>query len=462
MYIPCAFRRASLLLPIAAASLFSASPEITFDRDVLPILQKNCQRCHRPGEVAPMSLLTYTDARPWAKAIKNAVLARKMPPWFADPNYGHFLNNATLSAKDIDTIVGWVDRGAPEGNPADKPAPIAFESGWDIKPDMIIEMPKEFHIPAKGTINYQNVLIKVNFPEDKWVVAAEMRPGNPQVVHHMRADVRPPGSNWMANAVPGEFYESGDSVMGKNEEGENLLGKYNPGLGPQYFDVDGSAKFVPKGSDIVFNLHYTTHGEPTTDSSKLGLVFAKHPPVSRYYMANVPYAGNMVIEPGDSNAEVVSEVTLQRDVRLVYLQPHMHVRGKDYEFRVIYPTGETATLYKGKWDFNWQLGYEFAKPILLPKGTRLIGISHFDNSPNNRYNPDPSKEVLWGPQNWDEMSAAFIGILLPDFKADLRTVFRKSGPSLLPVVRGHSGPTLSAISAAAIPTTKVTDPGRIR
>ena len=425
------------------ASAFGASAPVTFNKDVLPVLQKNCQQCHRPGEVAPMSLLSYSEARPWAKAMKSAVLTKKMPPWFADPQYGHFSNNATLSEKDSRIIASWADGGAPEGNAADKPAPVKFEEGWNIKPDMIIEMPKDFDVPATGTINYKNVLIKVNFPEDKWVVAAEMRPGNPAVVHHMRGDVRPPGSTWMQDAVPGELYEAGDEEMGKNQDGENLLGKYNPGLGPQYFSVDGAAKFVPKGSDMVFNIHYTAIGKPAKDRSKIGLVFAKNPPTARYYMANVPYAQNMVIRPQERNAEIVSEVTMQRDAKLVYIQPHMHVRGKDYEFRVVYPNGKSETLFKGKWDFNWQLGYDFAKPVNLPEGTRLIGISHFDNSADNPYNPDPAKEVRWGPQNWDEMSAAFIGLVMPDRNVDLRAVFKKTGPSLLPVDSGHSGPTLA-------------------
>ncbi len=440
---------ASLLLTTASMAAPDSSASVTFNRDILPILQKNCQGCHRPGEVAPMSLLTYTDARPWAKAMKAAVVSRKMPPWFADPRYGHFSNDQTLDPRDVNALVAWADNGAPEGNAKDKPAPMALQDGWNIKPDMVIEMPKEFHVPATGTINYQNVLVKVNFPEDKWVVAAEMRPGNPQVVHHMRGDIRGPKSTWMKDAVPGEFYETGDEVMGKNDEGENLLGKFNPGLGAQEFTVEGAAKFVPKGSDFVFNIHYTSIGKPATDRSKIGLVFARNPPTSRYYTANLPLAQNLVIPAGDGNAEVVSEVTLQRDVKLVYVQPHMHLRGKDYEFRAIYPTGETQVIFKGKWDFNWQLGYELAQPLPLPKGTRLTGISHFDNSANNKYNPDPTKEVRWGPQNWDEMSAAFIGIVIPDLTADLRTVFRKSGPSLLKPVLGSAGPTLRAV---ALPT----------
>ena len=237
---------------------------MTFDKDILPILQKNCQSCHRPGEVAPMSLLTYNDVRTWAKAMKTAVVTKKMPPWFADPKYGHFSNDQKFgSPGDINALVAWADNSAPEGDAKDKPAPITFQDGWNIKPDMVIEMPKEFHVPATGTVNYQNVLVKVNFPEDEVGSSRpEMPPGEiHRVVHHMRGDIRGPNSTWMKDAVPGEFYETGDDVMSRNDQGENLLGKFNPGLGSQEFTVDGAAKFVPKGSDFVFNIHYTAIGK---------------------------------------------------------------------------------------------------------------------------------------------------------------------------------------------------------
>ena len=430
-----------------AAMAASTPTSVTFNKDVLPILQKNCQGCHRPGEVAPMSLLTYTDARPWAKAIKSAVVTQKMPPWFADPRYGHFANDRTLSQAQIDTLVSWADNGSPEGDAKDRPAPLTFPDGWNIKPDMVIEMPIEFHIAAKGTINYQNILVKGNFTEDTWVVAAEMRAGNPKVVHHMRAIVRPPGSKWMANAVPGVAYETGSSEMGGAQEGSDLLGKYNPGLGAQSFDVDDSAKFIPKGSDIVFNIHYTAVGTPETDRSKVGLVFARHPPRKRYWMSpGTPAAFNLAIPAGDSNAEVVSEVTVGiDDAKLVYIQPHMHLRGKDYELRLIYPTGESETIFKGKWNFDWQVGYQLAKPIVLPKGTRILAVAHYDNSANNKFNPDPTKLVLWGDQNWDEMQSGFLGLVF-DVNTDVSKVFYPSGPSLLP--RGASGPALAAIGAS--------------
>ena len=442
-------RGLSIVLGLAAVTAMAApNSPVTFNKDVLPILQKNCQGCHRPGEVAPMSLLTYRDARPWAKAIKTAVVEKKMPPWFADPRYGHFANDHRLSEADIDTLVGWVDTGAAEGVAKDAPSPLTFQDGWNIKPDLIVEMPKDFQLPATGTINYQYIRVKSSFSEDLWVTAAEMRPGNPAVVHHGKVWVVPPGSKWMENAVPGEAYENQEAGRTTEGAGNDILGKFNPGLGAQRFDVNGAAKFVPKGSDLVFELHYTAAGKPATDRSKLGLVLAKRPPATRYIlMSGSPSALNLVIPPGESNAEVVAEATLGADVKLAYIQPHMHLRGKDYELRVVYPTGESQTVFKGKFDFEWQLGYDLAKPLDLPKGTRLIGIAHFDNSPNNKFNPDPSKEIHWGPQNWDEMQGVFLG-LLTDLHFDPNSLLHPSGPSLLP--RGKPGPTLAALNLLGV------------
>jgi len=418
-----------------------SSVPVTFNKEVLPILQKNCQTCHRPGEIAPMSFLTYKDARPWAKAMKTAVINRQMPPWGADPNYGHFANDRRLSDADISTLSAWADGGAVEGDAKDMPPPRTFQDGWNIKPDMIIEMPKDFNVPASGTVAYQNILVKTNFPEDMWVIAAEMRPGNNQVVHHGRVLVRRPGTAFMKDAIPGNAYETGSLEMAK-EDAPDTLGKFNPGLGPQDFSLFESAKFIPKGSDLVFNMHYTAVGKAATDRSRVGLVFAKHPPKLRYFMHNGPTGSNLAIPPREGNAEIVSEMTTNVEAKLVYVQPHMHLRGKDYELRVIFPSGKSETVFKAKWDFNWQMGYDLAQPISLPKGTRIIGLAHYDNSANNKYNPDPNKLVIWGDQNWEEMQNCFLGILI-DPKVEPKAVFAPSGPSLLP--RGESGPTFAAL-----------------
>jgi mono/diheme cytochrome c family protein len=432
------------LTGVAAMAATNSSTPVTFNKDILPIFQKNCQECHRPGEIAPMSLLTYTDARPWAKAIKTAVLEQKMPPWFADPKVGHFANDRRLSQADIQTLVAWVDHGAPEGDAKDKPAARTFQSGWNIKPDMVIEMPKAFQLPATGTIDYQYILVKGDIKEDLWVKEAEMRPSNNAVLHHGKVWVRPPGSHWMENATPGVPYSTG---MGRNStsEGNDIIGKYNPGLGAQAFNIDGSAKLIPKGSDFVFELHYTAIGKPATDISRVGLVLSKEPPANRYYTSpGTPAALNLVIPPNDPNVEVVSESTVGSDIKLVYIQPHAHLRGKDFEIRVVYPSGEKETVFKGKFDFNWQLGYDLAKPLLLPKGTKIVSIAHYDNSANNPYNPDPTKEVLWGPQNWDEMQSVFLGFIMP-INTDISTVLKASGPSLLPRPKTGGGPTLAAL-----------------
>lgn len=438
-----------------ASAAWAGTPAapVTFSKDVLPILEKNCQECHRPGEVTPMSLLTYSDARPWAKAIKVAVINKKMPPWFASTKYLHFSNQMTLSQADINTLVAWVDNGAPEGNPKDAPAPLKFTEGWNIRPDIVVSMRKPFIVPPKGTINYKYILVKTNFADDMWVTAAEMRPGMEKVVHHGKVWVRPPSSHWMENAIPGEAYdkETNPDIMGKKmAEGDgesDILGKFNPGLGAQDFTDEGAAKFVPKGSDLVFELHYTADGVETADVSKVALTLSKAPPtVRRYYYTSGPSATNLVIPAGDSNAEVVGEVTVQQnDVHLVYMQPHMHLLGKDMEIRAVYPTGETQTLLYAKWDFNWQQGYKLEKPLPLPKGTRLISIVHFDNSANNAYAPTPDKEVLWGDQTWDEMSNLFVGLTIP-IDAKEAGIFRKSGPSLLKRVPGVAGPTVAALN----------------
>jgi len=435
------FLRPVLVGACAAVVSFAASApsQITFTKDVLPIMQKRCQNCHRPGEVAPMSFLTYNEVRPWAKAIREAVLTKKMPPWFADPHYGKFSNDRSLAKEEIDTLVSWVDGGVREGDPKDAPAPVAWVDGWSIgKPDAVFEMPHDFDVPAAGTIEYQYIVIPSGFTKDTWVQAAEARPGNRKLVHHIIAFVRPPGSKWLSEAKPGvpfvpEAKKDDEKKKKKNDEEKDdaatpeLLIGFAPGLVPMTLP-SSQAKLVKAGSDFVFQMHYTATGKAGTDRSRIGVIFAKEMPKERVFTSNATNS-KFVIPPGDPAFRVVSSITLQQSARLVDLMPHMHYRGKDFEYRAVYPTGETQTLLSvPKYDFNWQLFYYLSDPIVLPKGTRIDCTAHFDNSPNNRYNPDPKAEVRWGDQTWEEMMIGWFDVAV-DANSDPADVFREKKES---------------------------------
>ena len=437
------FLRPVLVGACAAVLSYAASApsQITFTKDVLPIMQKRCQTCHRPGEVAPMSFLTYSDVRPWAKAIREAVLTKKMPPWFADPHYGKFENDRSLAKEEIDTLVSWVDTGAREGDPKDAPKPVEWVDGWSIgKPDQVFEMPHDFDVPAAGTVEYQYIVIPSGFTKDMWVQAAEARPGNRKLVHHIIAFVRPPGSKWLSQAKPGVPFvppakkDDERQKRKRDEEGEEsaatpeLLIGFAPGLVPMTLPPT-QAKLVKAGSDFVFQMHYTATGSAGTDRSRIGLIYAKEPPKERVFTSNATNS-KFVIPPGDPAFKVVSSITLQQPARLVDLMPHMHYRGKDFEYRAVYPTGETQVLLSvPHYDFNWQLFYYLSDPITLPKGTRIDCTAHFDNSPNNRYNPDPKAEVRWGDQTWEEMMIGWFDVAV-DADKDPVDVFReKKGES---------------------------------
>jgi hypothetical protein len=392
---------------------FAAAPVPTFSKDVAPILEHNCQGCHRPGEVAPMSLLTYQQARPWAKAMKEAVLLKKMPPWPADPQVGHFSNDRSLAPKDRDTLVAWVDAGAPEGNPADLPKPMQFVDGWNIgQPDLVIEMPRAFDVAASGSIEYQYVILPLNLTEDRWVQAAEIRPGNRAVVHHVIAFIRDPDSKWMRDRQPGEVFVPRNSKGDVQSFSGDMLAGFAPGVPPMTLEP-GQARLLKAGSDVVFQLHYTANGKAAQDRTKVGVIFSKEPPRERVLTlgaANRKFA----IPPGDPNYQVDAEIELAHDVKLTLLAPHMHLRGKDFEYRLIFPTGETQTILRvPRYDFGWQLWYHLADGMVLPKGTKIACTAHFDNSPNNPANPDPGKEVKWGDQSWEEMMIGFFDVAFP-------------------------------------------------
>lgn len=413
---------------LSAAAATGSNPA-TFNKDVLPILEAKCQECHRTGEIAPMSLLTYDQVRPWAKAIKTAVLTKKMPPWTADPHYGKFSNDMSLSAAQIETISNWVDAGAKEGNPKDAPKPREFYTGWTIgKPDQIFAMPAKIDIPSTGVVEYTYVIIPTGFTEDKWIQAAEARPGARTAMHHVIAFLRPPGSNWLKDAVPGQPFIPGKGGRGQRGQdsvpGELLVG-YAPGLPPTELQP-GQAKLVKAGTDIVLQLHYTPNGKETSDVTQIGVTFAKEVPKERVMTMMAP-SYFLKIPPGDPNYESKSQMTLGQDVKLVSLMPHMHLRGKDFQYRAVYPTGETQVLLNvPHYDFNWQLSYVLKDELLLPKNTRIECTAHHDNSSNNSFNPDPTKEVRWGDQTFEEMMIGWFDVAF-DSKMDPAALRQRPG-----------------------------------
>jgi len=411
---------------LAAGLALGQSP--TFYRDVVPVLQKHCQECHRVGEVAPMSLVTYEEARPWAKAIKNAVLTNKMPPWFADPHVGTFSNNRSLGKSEADTLVAWADSGAAAGNAKDAPPPREFTEGWTIgKPDLVLDLGVDFKVPASGTIEYTYFVVPTGFTEDKWVREIEVRPGNKGLVHHIIAYTRPKGSKFVAEARPGVPYvppadrePQGErppqtdraTLYGINGGAYEMSAVYVPG-GVAYRTLPGQARLIPAGADIIFQMHYTANGTAGTDRSKIGMVFAKEPPKERVVNAFIMNT-SLRIPPGEADHRVDGKVTLQEPATLQALFPHMHLRGKSFEYTATFPNGETKTLLKvPHYDFNWQLTYYLEQPMTLPAGTVLQATAVYDNSVNNRYNPDPTKEVYWGDQSWEEMLAGFVDLAIP-------------------------------------------------
>jgi len=372
-----------------------------------------------------MSLLSYADARPWARSIKEAVLTRKMPPWFADPSIGHFKNDRTLPQTEKDTLVRWVEAGAPEGNAKDAPRPLHFVEGWGVgKPDEVYEM-KPFDIPATGVLDYQWVVIPLGFKEDRWIRAIEMRPGNRSVVHHIAVFERRAGSRWLADAKP---YEAVPKAPGASEGGmsDGIIGEYVPGLVPKTFP-EGTAMLITAGSDLVLQLHYTPNGKATTDRSKIGIFFASGPPKERFFTLGI-INSKYVIPPNAPAVHVDAKATFGSDVRVLYLQPHMHLRGKSFEFRATYPDGREEVLLRvPNYDFFWQLRYELAADTAMPAGTTVAAYAVFDNSPNNPRNPDPNAEVRSGDQSTDEMMVGIVHLAI-DPKMDLRKLTRRSPP----------------------------------
>jgi hypothetical protein len=423
----------------------AAEPQITFNKDVLPILQKNCQSCHRPGQIAPMPLLTYEGTRPWAKAMKVAVATRKMPPWFADPQYGHFANDRSLSQSDIETIGKWADEGAPEGDPKDAPKPIQWPAdGWEIQPDIVIDGPS-VDVPAspKGNVvEWMYITVPSRLDKDTWVTSLEVRPSQPAVTHHMCVYFRPHTDDVQYNTpvwadrprdqqgyAPAEAAGiNGRGIPASVTAGNHIEGCYVPGHDTENYRLYNAAKLIPAGTDIVFQLHYTPNGKAVTDHPRIGLTVAKSAPERQYVSFGISSpndAKSFAIPANDSNwssPPAVAEFTSDAD--LVWMFPHMHLRGKDMTYTLTYPDGrKEIVLSVPRYDFNWQLGYEVAQPIHVPKGTRLTVTAHYDNSVNNKFNPDPNRIVYYGDMSWEEMMFPFFSVVV-DRDVDPKKIIR--------------------------------------
>ncbi|HEY7292500.1 MAG TPA: hypothetical protein VH583_21870 [Vicinamibacterales bacterium] len=428
---------AAALVWAAATPSFAQAPAPTFSKDVAPILYKNCTNCHRPGEIAPMSLLTYADARPWVRSIQTRITNGTMPPWHADPTYGVFENDRRLTAAEKDTILKWIAAGAPEGDAKDLPPQPKYADGWMIgQPDVVLTMQEDYPIPASGTVAYQYFEVPTNFTEDKWIQAFEVRPGNRAVVHHVIVYTRDPKAIERAREQarqaeasgrkpqPIVTFAEGMDIPAGQTGGKELpadqrktpgpndrpspgsftgsIGGYVPGNPARIYD-EGTATKLPVGASLVFQMHYTTTGKTATDRTSIGIIFSKEKPKVELHGA-VLANGALHIKANDPNARVDAEMTVNRDIELYSILPHTHVRGKGWKYDATYPDGRTETLLSvPHYDFDWQTDYIYKQPVKIPKGTKIHATAWYDNSVANKSNPDPSKDVWWGDQTWEEM-----------------------------------------------------------
>jgi hypothetical protein len=474
----------------------------TFNKDVLPVLEQNCQVCHRQGGIAPMSFQTYESTRPYAKAIKTAVINKKMPPWFADPHYGEFRNAPKLTEADIKTLAEWADGGAKEGNAADKSSQAPqFKEGWRIDPDVIVSMPQPYRVAANGVGEVREFFVPNPFKEDTWVSAIEIKPGDASVVHHVIVQVPeqqravfirtgavqgqpsitvcgncPDGPTTVVPATPEAelrlaqaqkeiviaqeaalkvqaqlTQQLNNAARGANVvallDGLNIVGQrgggggagsysdiivrnmerqsghgafmtmeavYAPGAPPLDYRYNDSAKLIPGGRPIRIEVHYTPNGKETLDQTQVGFKLAKAPAQRRFVMMAPEHLVDIrkQIPAGDANYETRGELTFNQDADLVWFMPHMHLRGKDMSYKLIYPDGREETVLSTNYNFNWQLGYEVEKPIKVTKGTRMIVTAHHDNSANNPMNPTPNQFVAWGEMTSQEMMLPWFGVVV--------------------------------------------------
>src|SRR5262245_20939997 len=378
---------------------------VTYARHVAPILQARCESCHRPGQSAPFALTSFDEAAKHARMIREVTEQRRMPPWHADPRHGHFSNDRRLTRDEIDTLSAWVEAGTPKGDDKDLPKPVNWPKGWaQGEPDVVFTMPQEFEVPATGVLPYKNWILETGFTEDKWVKTAECRPGAPGVVHHVVAYILKDGQR---------------NPMGADGSLAVLVGWAPGDLG--LVCPPDTALRIPKGARLRLEMHYTPNGTVTKDRSSVGITFAKAPPKYELFMNEFANMG-IALPPHDPHYKAEATFRLPADARLISFVPHMHWRGKDYRYEVIYPEGKRETLLSvPRWDFNWQSVYRLEEPLKLPKGSRLHAVAHWDNSRNHPLNPAPEKSVQFGLQTWDEMMVGWVSYVWerPETAAEL-------------------------------------------
>ncbi len=374
---------------------------VTYSNQIARILQDRCVECHRAGEIAPFALTDYSEVAGWADTLAEVVRDQRMPPWHADPGVGHFRNDRSMPEAEKELIYKWAEAGAPEGDPDDLPEPREYVQGWTLpkEPELVLAIQEEpYKIPADGVVDYQYFVLDPKFTEDKWVKASQIIPGTAPVVHHVLCFVQPPG----------------DNRRPFDENGLGFLAAYVPGFRAKPFP-DGMAKYVPAGSKLIFQMHYTPIGKDTEDQSKIGFVFAK--PEELTHMVQTVSTGNrgLAIPPHDPDYQRESLMTpYEHDLVVLSYAPHMHVRGKSFMYEAIYPDGTKEKLLDvPRYDFNWQTNYELEKPKVLPPGTRVHCVAHWDNSEENLANPNPDETVHWGDQTFEEMMIGFFDVAVP-------------------------------------------------
>ena len=396
-----------------AAPSTAAAP--VFSKDIAPILYQHCASCHRAGQIAPMSLLSYEEVRPWAAAIREKVATGAMPPWHSTAPRGQFSNDRRLSDAEKESIMRWAAAGAPKGDVKDLPPVPAFTENWEIgKPDLVITMPEPYVVPTSGVIAYQNFTVPTNFAEDKWIQAIEVRPGERSVVHHILVFMVGTRQNQAyTQIVPQQPPRPQTAPSGQStRKPESLIATTAPGTNAMVFPP-GTAMRIPAGASIRFQIHYTSNGKETSDRSSVGMIFAKQPEKEMHTSAF--FNPRLVLPAGAADTTVPSAIQFEKDVHLTALFPHTHLRGKSWEYKIVYPDGRAETVLPvPHYDFNWQTYYIFATPLTVPKGSKLEAVAHYDNSVNNKSNPDPTKEVHWGEQTWDEMQYTGINYTVDD------------------------------------------------